>query len=54
MNISPFKITQIKLIWRQTIPTDVDPSVRVDFKTNKKGILGRNTKYNQEKLGIAI
>ena len=54
MKISPFKITQIKIIWRQASPVVVDTRVRVDFTTKKKGGLGRKTKYNQENLVTAI
>ena len=54
MKISPFKSTQIKIIWRQARPADVYPSVRVEFTTKKKGHLDRNPKYNQENLVITI
>ena len=42
MKLFPFKSTQIQLIWRQARPAAVDPSVRVDFTTNKKVIWVEN------------
>ena len=54
MKLFPFKITQIKLIWRQARPSAVGPSVRVYFTTKKKGNYGQKPKYNQESLLIAI
>ena len=54
MELFPFKSTQIKLIWRQAIPADVDPSVRLDFTTKKKENSVLIPKYNQESLVTAI
>eukprot|EP00171_Calliarthron_tuberculosum_P000550 IDg550t1 len=50
----PFKSTQIKHIWKLARDAAVDPNIRVDFTTNKKGNSGRKPKYSRENVMAAI
>ena len=51
MKVFPFKSTQINLIWGQARPAAVDPSIRVDFTTKKKGNLELKAKVQSRKFG---
>ena len=48
MKYFPFKRSQIKVIWRLARDADVDPHVRVDCTTKKKGDSGRKPKYSKK------
>ena len=54
MEYFPFKMSQIKVIWRLARGAAVGPNIRVDFTTKKKGNLVQKPKYSQESLITAI